>query len=178
MTLDDADSKLASDLTVVEIHDLPVAWGKTTSSYTRQTLESAWVQEHEILGRIDSAPVTDDSGNATATTTNLNVQGQQEKSTVLYAKQRVQDLDEEMKVAAETWKADKEIVLKIEEQVEKRQLKVCTFVCLCMHVGVWTCLSLSLSRTCMRPLLFLRARTPTPGGRQSESAVTIPVSHL
>mmetsp|Transcript_53440 Transcript_53440/g.86541 ORF Transcript_53440/g.86541 Transcript_53440/m.86541 type:complete len:141 (-) Transcript_53440:262-684(-) len=28
-----------------------------------------------------------------------------------------------MKVAAETWKADKEVVLKIEEQVEKRQLK-------------------------------------------------------
>jgi len=69
---------LAWNVTAVEVHDLPVAWVKTTNKYARRTLESAWVEKKEILGRIDGAPVPDDSGNAMATTTNLNAQGQQE----------------------------------------------------------------------------------------------------
>jgi len=155
MTFDDADS----DLTVIELHE---ACSKATSSYTRQTLESAWVEEHEVLGTIDGASVTDVSGNAMASTTNLNAQGQQEKSTVHHAQQRVQNLEKETRVAVETWEAAQEFVLNMKEQVEKRQLKVCARarvrvcawcvrVCMCVCVCACVCARLCVrSRVCVQ----------------------------
>jgi len=70
---------------------------------------------------------------------------------VYYAKQRVQNLDEEMRVAVESWEAEQEFLLNIEEQVEKRQLKVCARVC--VRVCVWcvcVCVSVCVCvRVCM-----------------------------
>ena len=135
LIFDDADSKLDLTTSNAEVHELPVAWGKTTSSFTPpQKLAFAWVKEQGVLGGIDGASVTDDSAHVRLTITDLNVQDQQEKSTVLQVSQRVQDLDEEMRVAVETWEAAQEFVLNVEEQVEMRQLKVCMIVCVCVYV--------------------------------------------
>ena len=131
LIFDDADSKL--DLT--KVHELPVAWGQTTSSFTPpQKLALAWVEEQGVLGGNDGASVTDDSAHVRLIITDLNVQDQQEKSTVLHVSQRAKDLDEEMRVAVETWEAAQEFVLNVEEQVEMRQLKVCMIVCVCVYV--------------------------------------------
>jgi len=100
----------------------PGLGGKATIN--PQKLESARVKEHGVLSGIKGAPVIDDSAHVTLTirtTTNLIAQDQ---TNVLHARQSMQNLDEEMKVAVETWEAAQEFVLKLEEQVKMRQLKV------------------------------------------------------
>ena len=113
-SLDAASSQL--DKTVIDVSDLPIAWGRTVSSYART--KPAW--EEGIIDSTIFKPTTSDH-------TNTDIDPQ-EMSIVLDKEQIVQGLDEEIRVAEKTWKEAKEFALSIEEKIERRQLKV--FVCI------------------------------------------------
>jgi len=87
---------------------------------------------------------------------------QQEKSAVLYARRRVQDLDEDMTVAVETWEAAHKFVLNIEELVKKRQLKVCVCVCACVCLCVCVCVCVCV-RACVCVYMCLPNHYFAPG---------------
>jgi len=110
-SLDAANSQL--DKTVIDVSDLPIAWGRTVSSYART--KPAW--EEGIIDSTIFKPTTTDH-------TNTDIDPQ-EMSIVLDKEQFVQGLDEEIRVAEKTWKAAQEFALKTEEKIKMHNLKVC-----------------------------------------------------